>query len=159
MKQEEKAVSLGQKNQQSWRYSLHPSREAWWSLHYNSVSSMGGNGWHRNTQVRIWLESLCFSSTMSCPLYRCKFWYTTILYCMRLHTSSLPYGTPLVTGLSTSRSIHTSRSEISQRHVQTFLNVMPKKISQCHVESKEQNVHVCVHLTACMSSKWQSLVA
>ena len=45
------------KKKQSWRHSLHPSREAQWSLHYNSVSSMGGNGWHRNTQlqVRIWL--------------------------------------------------------------------------------------------------------
>ena len=79
------------KKQQSWRHSLHPSRETRWSLHYNSVSSMGRNGWYRNTQVRIWLENLCFSSTIPCCFYRCKFWYTTIIHCMRLHTKcSIP---------------------------------------------------------------------
>ena len=62
------------------------------------------HGDHYTTiQYRLWVEMvdigthrlefdlrvLCFSSTMSCPLYRCKFWYTTIIYCMRLHIKML----------------------------------------------------------------------
>ena len=55
------------------------------------------HGDHYTTiQCRLWAEmvdigthslefDLCFSSTMSCPLYRCKFCYKTIIYYMRLH--------------------------------------------------------------------------
>ena len=64
-----------------------------------------------------------------------------IVLCTMAPEVGFSLSTPLVTGLSTSHSIHTSCSEISQRHVQTFLNVLSKKISQCHVESKEQNVY------------------